>query len=360
MEVFVMTRNNSIEALRFLLAMIIVWGHFYYQQLGMLWKLPLNFPAYLCVDCFFIISGYFLYNSTKNVNDGTFLFFIKKKIIRLWPLPALILLIYYVLHLCGKTNFLYTENILSLFFMQNIGITFRFPQNGATWFISVLFFVSMFYWYLINNYEKKNVFFITALLVYFSFSFMIAQTSGHIGDSIEAYPNGLNKGIVRGIAEIGLGILIAALGIESTKKYSVNLYVKCLYGMIELFLLSWLIWHIGINRGNFNNDIVMVLAFVPLFALFLQQKGIISILLDNKISNFLGRISFAIFVVHLPIKNLINATVVPTYGVWMADNKILTLGIEFLIVLAVATSAHYLVEKPCQKYLSNKFLIKNQ
>lgn len=348
-----MVRNNSIEALRFLFSIMIAWGHFYYQQLAPLWKLKMNFPTYLCVDYFFIISGYFLYTSFKkdeNLSD-----FIKKRIIRLWPLPAFIMLLYYILHLCGKTDFHYTENILSLFFMQNIGITFRFPQNGATWFISVLFFVSIFYWYLIDHYEKKNVFFIIALLVYFSFSFMIAQTHGHVVQSIEAYPNGLNKGIVRGVAEIGLGILIAVSGAAASQKDILSFRQKTFYGIIELSLLCWLIWHTGINSGVFNNDILMILAFVPLFILFLKKKGFVSIFLDNKISSFLGKISFAIFVIHLPIKNLISATVVLYYQQWMVDNKILTLSLEFLTIISVALLAHYLIEKPSQRYLSYKF-----
>lgn len=83
-----MEKIKNIEFLRFLFAVMIVYAHIMWF-LCQVDKLYTDFPAYmkmwnncgdsfLCVEYFFIISGFFLHFHIKNKKDDTFEFAAKK------------------------------------------------------------------------------------------------------------------------------------------------------------------------------------------------------------------------------------------------------------------------------------------
>ena len=79
--------------MRFILALIIVYCHYFSYELQktnlftdveMVNRIhPKVSNAFLVVEMFFIISGFFLYKTYKNHKD--FIAFVKSKITRLWP-----------------------------------------------------------------------------------------------------------------------------------------------------------------------------------------------------------------------------------------------------------------------------------
>src|ERR1035437_773186 len=84
------SRNTSIDGLRVLLAMLVVFVH-YFDYVGS--NLPIGF---LPVDCFFVMSGYVLTPGWRG-NHGEFLI---RRVLRLWPVYAFALAVASLLYGC--------------------------------------------------------------------------------------------------------------------------------------------------------------------------------------------------------------------------------------------------------------------
>ena len=132
--------------MRFILALIIVYCHYFSYELQktnlftdveMVNRIhPKVSNAFLVVEMFFIISGFFLYKTYKNHKD--FVAFVKSKITRLWPglFISTISLI-----LLGWTSPIFQTNkyseLLNLLFCQTNGLSL--DCHFVNWYISSLF-----------------------------------------------------------------------------------------------------------------------------------------------------------------------------------------------------------------------------
>lgn len=117
---------NNIEFIRFFFAAAIIYFHLLhsfmmpytgesviYQNLAEQSK----YAKYI-VECFFIISGYFLYRSLLSRPEQKTTDFLWKKIVRLWPVLA-VSTAFSVVFLEVPAS----EGILNLFFLQSTGLT---------------------------------------------------------------------------------------------------------------------------------------------------------------------------------------------------------------------------------------------
>ena len=90
------------------------------------------------VECFFIISGYFLMGFLRNKPNAEFLPFLWGKICRLWPV---FLVSTIVMHF--MTHGIWQDTFINALFLQLTGLTFSF--RGINWYVSSLFCSLVFY-----------------------------------------------------------------------------------------------------------------------------------------------------------------------------------------------------------------------
>ena len=95
-------------------------------------------------ECFFIISGYFLYKNIIENKDVSIAQFIWKKIIRLAPVLIFSVLLGVIFF---KQN-IYSAIFNSLF-LQCIGLSLDY--KGINWYISPLFWTLIFYYAVFKN-----------------------------------------------------------------------------------------------------------------------------------------------------------------------------------------------------------------
>ena len=125
----------------------------------------------VCPDLFFIISGFLLFY-TFNDNISTF-DYAKKRFFRLVPNLWLLVLIMIVLTLfIPSINSHFNDNILRLLLLSCVGFE---PISGGTymnitWYISALFCVSLFYFYISKIFEKKYLNLIIWIIVMSSYA----------------------------------------------------------------------------------------------------------------------------------------------------------------------------------------------
>lgn len=94
-------KYHNVEFLRFIFALIIVYFHILHNNImrfigsnqDYVTLAQLSNKAGYIVECFFIISGYFLYKNLNNLNSIETPKFIWKKFVRLWPVLVFSLII---------------------------------------------------------------------------------------------------------------------------------------------------------------------------------------------------------------------------------------------------------------------------
>lgn len=65
---------------------------------------------------------------------------------------------------------------------------------------------------------------------------------------------------------------------------------------LEIYIFIFLIYNSLFHQISYRNDFVLLLIFCILFVSFLAQKGLLSKLLDNNVSEYLGQYAYSIYI----------------------------------------------------------------
>lgn len=209
---------KNIEFLRFIFAVFIVYFHlvagYLYIKLGdsveLYNKLHNHCNGQLCVEYFFVIAGFFLITKTNFNID--IIDFAKKKIMRLWPVLAFTIGLYWILSLFTPIEFCKYSNLLTILLIDNVGINTAFGNMISTWFVSALFWCTLLYFYILKNVTSKHVNFLILLLVILALSAKI-HSNGMSSKDVFVLNN---IGLLRGIYCIGLGYFIGKIFLKTS------------------------------------------------------------------------------------------------------------------------------------------------
>lgn len=346
-------KYHNIEFLRILFAIIIVYYHILHSNiLAYVKENELYFflaescdAAGIIVECFFIISGYFLFYSYLNKPSVSMLQFAIKKIARLHPVLLFSIII--------SVTFFYHGSEAAVFnslFLQCIGISTEY--KGINWYISPLFWVTMFYFALLKVIDNKKANLLIGVFTYFSYVLLINNTFGR--ETIYGF---LNLGLLRALAGIGLGYLIGLTMCEM-KRLSYNAGKLFLFArffissMIEFLSFFYLIkWFLC--GKSYSNSFIVVLVFSILFICFLKKDGFLSRILDRKIFSILGRYAYSIYVMQQISFYVLQKSIWQTA---IVNNVGMCIIISVCFSISVGIITYHFVEQPCSKlYLKLKF-----
>ena len=348
----------NVDFLRFIGACIIFLFHYLWYRLCTIDNTFKNLifvgTGYLFVSYFFIIAGFFLvytFNNNLSVMD-----FIKKKICRFWPLIAFGILLYGIADILGFIkHFDLYRNILSLLFLENAGVTLKWGNIGHDWFVSVLFFVSIFYFYIFKYFKKTSYNFFISILVILGYTFLVHVTKGSIGGHIKTVNNFFNIGIIIGLTGLGLGYLLHEFyQYLKSQPFVKSLKSTVIYTFIEAYLLCFVIYETGFHKIHFDNKIILIVAFVGLFLTFLLKRGIISNLLNNKFSAILGQYTFSLYMTHGALWVYLKQLILLHKSLCVAHPYLCLLGC-FITCFIFAILTYHFVEVPAGKFLKKKF-----
>lgn len=358
---------KNIEFLRFVFVLMIVFAHIIefcirrtglyadYEVYTKYWGPVID--AFLCVDYFFIVSGFFLFFHFKNKQDST-LEFAVNKIIRFWPLLAFSIILFGVLSLFHICKFYSYGNIISLFFLYTV---FAEPMgiavnNGASWFICQLFWISLFLHYSYKTLSQRMFNIIMFLIIFFSFTVILHFNSGTI-PGVQMQVFGCVPGaVLRALATICLGYFVGMLW-ANISDYVKNFQIKnklksALFfisvSALEIYLFVFLINNSIFHKIHFNNDLLFIIIFCSLFILFLCRKGLLSKLLENNISVFLGKFSFAIYIMQ-GVGLAIEKHFMWTNKAFVYAHPYINIWISILICVVIGVLSHIFVEKKAVK-----------
>ncbi len=349
-------RFYNVDLIRFVLALEIILFHF-----GLLFKNSNPFftkinshfcHGFICVEFFFIISGFFLF---KNLNpEENTIEFVKKRLIRLLPIKYFTLGICSIMSLFIKSlTISFNKIIMSLLLLNCIGFNQYKTGPIEVWYISVLFWVSLFYFYISKLLNKKWLNLIIWLIVVLSCSYVLnCNFPNYVGIYKNTYLF-FNQGVIRGLFGVGIGYFIAMLYKSNVVQ---NLKTnKFLITGLEVYSLLFLVYYLTINNkvpgGNYLNYIIIFSIF---FYLLLIKQGFFSKLLNNKTLSKLGQYAYSLYVIHWVIYIIMKHSVFKLKIFYTYPEIFFLLCISTAIISGIL--AFYLVEKPTAKYLKEKFL----
>ena len=354
-------RFQNVDFLRFIFSIDILLYHFYVVFNKILSSQTLDTPTiyqyvfrnfrygFICVDFFFIISGFFLF---KNINkeEDTFNFAINR-ITRLLPTILFAILVYLIFSLfIDGMNFNFNNNILSVFLLNNIGFSMEHGATSQEWFVAALFWISLFYFYINKIFTRKYLNLIIWVITILSLAFTININYPNFAGNRQISFVIVNHGIVRALGGIGVGYFISML---YNSKFLQNIKTNNLIiSILEIYCCSFLIFY---RPGNYFLYIVI---FSILFYLFIIRKGLLSKLLNNKLSSTIGSYSYSIYIMHIFVYTVLKHSIVLPHPKFVLSHSILFLELTIITSLIVGILTYYFFEKPITKYLKNKFLAK--
>ena len=323
----------NIEFLRILLICAIIVHHFYHRTTN-IW----NSGSY-AVEFFFIISGFiflFTFNPTKNLIE-----YMLPKLIRFQPVSVLTAII---IALCFANLDIY-RLLTDLFLLAHTGLykaNSGFGYNSPAWFISVLFWIFIFYFYVQKTLPKqKNL--ILGLITFFALIYPIVF-------GVPPYFR-----LFRGLGAFGIGYF-AAVFCQNYQRNSDSLSLK--YTLIELILFLYItILLFTINKGI--NDVALLFCMAILLILFYMKKGHLSYLLDNKIWQSCSKYVLTVFLSHAILYQPLFQIIKMNYPEYISQHVICVCILGVIASWIFGIVIYYLVYRPSVKYLNNIFLNHN-
>ena len=334
-----MKRLYHIDFIKFLSAIGLVYFHLLHYNLpATLYSAYQSLaysstPAYILVDLFLIISGYFLYKNTRPRHQAQK--FISKLFFRIYPV-----FLFYNIILFISGNPYPNEIINNLLLIQCTEITNQ--CRTIVWFIPPFFWCTILIYCILKFFKKIGIDIIFILMVT-CYALLLKFSDGNFNQFFAITPY-INFAFVRVMGGLCLGVLVGTIP-RLIRIPSLLIYTFETMCFITLFT------HMFIIR-IFTNDIYCILLFTVLFILNTSYKTLFFHLFNNKFFGILGRYTFSIYIMQQISFNLMQFIHTEQY---MSPTLILLCFTAFSVLSGIAT--YHMIEKPALN-LYKKIIIK--
>lgn len=347
----------QLDALRGLAAVLVMFYHYNINYLpSFLSDFFLIRQGWIFVDFFFVLSGFVItYNYSFQFNKKTLFKFIKLRFIRIYPLLFFSVIVFaffiIVLFSFSPENLRYfttkesiINGLLEPLLLVNSTPFLGNSQgiNDPTWSISAEF-ISYFIFAIISLLNIKSRKWIALILVFLSYFFL------YISFDKGLYLTG-DYGFVRGIGGFNLGVLVFMLYDNLKIKIS-EIYVY-IFAVLIIICLNL----INVNHDNFT----LLFPFIFSFFIFLIAKSknslIISFLLTKPLQ-YLGKISFSIYLNHKIVFLLMTKTIFMLFPNEQSQTLLfIVLLLCLFVVLVYSNYTYKIIELRFSKYLKTKII----
>ncbi len=314
--------------------------------------------GYLCVDFFFLLSGYVIAMSyDRRLADGMHLMaFVWVRVARLWPLVVLSCLLGLVGHVAREIKAGGGVEMLpilldlgaNLALLPALTSLYLFPFNGAAW--------SIFFEMAVNTFYAAIYKYLSSAMI------QVLIAAGGVGLAIAAVvynsldvgwsSDNILYGFPRVIFSFFLGLLIFRTGFRIDAGWAANpltLYVLLAMSTLIMSLPFGLPGHLD----GFYDLAVVVVLFPVVLVVALAAR------LPSKVASFallLGGVSYSVYLLHTPLMVLYSALPQVLLGNKVGD-YVPWAGVIFLpLLLWAAYLTWVLFELPAQRWLRSCFV----
>ena len=359
-----MSKIRNIEFLRLIGCIVIICFHLFknsrlhglFADINLydhLFKMTCN--GQKAVDLFFILSGvFFVLTFKSSISLWTFL---KKKLVRLYPVLIFCMLLYFVFSFTGLVKFTLYDNILNLLCLNGTGMVLEVKNVGQFWYVSSMLWVLTLLFYLLKNVDKKYVDLFVALSVFTVYTFLIQAKGGKINNHEQTFYYIFNVGMMRAIGGIGLGYFIGdwyKRNVDKIQNCIISLKSKILLTICEFVCLYFIINNLLLHKLCFKNHMIFIVAFVGIIVLFMFNKGFISKFFDKDIYVNLSKYTYSIYMTHIFIYEMFQNLIWKIHPGFVYSYPILNIFLVLSTAICMGIFTYHLVEEPCTKYFKQK------
>ena len=347
-------RYPSLNGLRAISILLVIMSHLSlathrHSVMAVKRFIPVLFDGSLGVNIFFVISGFLItslmLNEEKKTGTISLKGFYTRRILRIFPAYYFLLLAYFILQLLdiihlSKMNWLVSFTYTKSFFAMHFSYTDHF------WSLSVEEFFYLF-WpmvFLIGGKARKKVVWLIFFIVPIIRLYVLFHPISWIG-YLSLYER------IDAIATGCLVVLYKDKIIKLPPPYTYNRYFTMAFGasVIGLVFLRYLPLlnvikpHFRLsafiaNESSYGTIANIAVAVVLLYSVFVA-KGIWFKLLNSKILNYIGILSYSIYLWH----------VIFILGLNKNEYWVARFPQNLFFVFAAALFSHYVIEKPFLK-----------
>lgn len=293
---------KGLDTLRAIAALVVVFGHI--ELLKNKNSIPnlidnnfILFPSgHIAVILFFVLSGflitYLLVNEKEKTGEISFRKFYMRRILRIWPLYYAIILLSYLL-IDAEYDFKTILLCLSIFPNLAHALGSGWSSSPQIWSIGVEEQFYLFWPLVLLLLPERKV--IIALLIFFVGYSILPHLFGFI--NVRTFQNEELGGVVTKIfygTKFNCMAIGALMGFAMAKKQTwINIFSNDIVALFT-FLLSFSLWVFRFEMKYFTDEF-----FSILFAIMIV--GVVSsktINIDTRITRFLGKISYGIYMYH--------------------------------------------------------------
>lgn len=340
-------RNASVDFFRYFFMINICLWHLNDQ-------IHLLNHGYLAVEFFFVLSGFFLYNTErKNRNLTTFQFLIKKykrfysKYLFAFLITAILKWRLFIPEELSGINSWFDacfSRIAEILLIQATGFSESGEHviNGPMWFLSSLIWSSAIIWATIRTFKEKAISWFLPVIIFVGYTYMLNNPDHwnlerHNPEVVFLYPR-----MIRGICGISLGYMVAyILNKYDFKKIPLPIVDFTSILAFVIFVLS------EFATNSYDNHALLSIPFI-IIACFRQDS------LFNKVFNYrffvsLGKISFDMFLIHIAF------LVIYRHFLRVFDLPIYEIVLLYTILITIVGYVFNLCYKYIEKYTRKLF-----
>lgn len=324
-----LNRYSELDVFRGLAILSILLFHYTtrYNQIYGHVEMPFAFPyGYLGVQLFYMISGFVIYMSLENINNGTD--FLINRFTRLYPAYWAAIVITFVIvaiFTLPEREAPFSDALINLSMLQDWigGVKY---VDGAYWALSrfVSFYLIVFLIYKFNLKQR-----IVPLCIFWLFIICISKIMSDVGFSI---PHRV---------KLTLLLIEGSFFIIGVMFYMIKKYGNKLSFYFVIFCCQGTIYFV-------NGKLIFVAAFIFTFLFFLFSIEYLKFI-NLRALEWLGGISYSLYLVHQNVGYIV-INKLKDYNI----NFSLLIIIPMAISLAIASFMTYYIEKPSLTLLRSK------
>jgi peptidoglycan/LPS O-acetylase OafA/YrhL len=355
-------RHLPLDALRGLAAIgVVLWHYQHFQTViphapvfGTFLALPYGY-GYLGVELFFALSGFVFYAKYFDAiaNRATGLRkFVALRISRLYPLLLVTTItvagLQFILLATTGVFWIYHDNTVqsfavNLLFFQSAISPVGGSFNGPSWSISVEFWLYLGFFLVSVRFRDRHI--VPAVIAAIAISARALHVSGQFAPFNQPFLEGLSMFFLGGLI-VDAAERVARLGRWKRELIGAGAIVAALLGLALLHLnaLHIIDWLTGEPALFFSLGVTPLLILGTVTSPTLARVG------SNRVSKWLGEISYGVYMWHVPLQLAVIAVIVEV-GVPLDPGSPLFF-VGFLAgCLIVAGLGYRLLERPAQQFL---------
>lgn len=363
-------RYELLDGLRGVAAFVVLWYHVFEAYATNPVDQRLN-HGYLAVDFFFILSGFVIgraYDDRWGRKMGYREFFLRR-LVRLHPMVifgAVLGLASYCIQGCVRWDGTYVAaGAIAVAFLLNLlllpvlpgaaadvrGNNEMFPLNGPSWSLFFEYIGNILYALVLHRLPTRVLRGVVAVsgIVLVAFAVGNGSGSGHLGVGWSLVDYNLPGGLLRMLFSYSAGLLLAR-GFRPRRIRGA--FWICSAVMVLLLVMPYA----GGGEYPWINGVYDSLCVLVVFPalVWLGASGEASGRTTSGICNFLGELSYPVYIVHYPLMYLFYAWVWGQEVPW-SEARPVAVGVVAVSVL-LAWAALRLYDLPVRRLLSEKLL----